>query len=78
MRGPTKIASNSEPRAADPFQNHALTPCWYASPVAPTVAPAPMFAASIVAAMYGHVSLRPATKKSAGPRTLRAITGRAR
>ena len=67
--GPTQRASTKVPRPTAPFHHSALMPSWYARPVAPTVAPAPMLAASTVDAMSGHVSLRPATKKSAGTLT---------
>jgi hypothetical protein len=70
--GPMNSARNTDPIAAEPFHHHALMPSWYPSPVAPTVAPAPMFDASTVVKISGALSRRPATKKSALPRTNRA------
>ena len=62
-------ASTSDPVPADPTHHHADTPCEYPMPVAPTVDPAPMLAASIVEKMRPGPSCRPATKKSDAPRT---------
>ncbi len=73
MRGPIQKASASDPIAADPFHHQADTPWKYASPAAPTVVPAPMFAASTVAKSSGALKRLPATKKSPLPRTSREI-----
>jgi hypothetical protein len=72
-RGPMKSARNTDPIAADPFHHHALMPSKYPRPVAPMVAPAPMFDARTVENRSVALSERPATKKSALPRTSRAI-----
>jgi hypothetical protein len=72
MRGPMNSARKTDPIAADPFHHHALMPSLYPRPVAPTVAPAPMFDASTVVKINGALRRRPATKKSALPRTNRA------
>ena len=68
-----KNARNTDPIAAEPFHHHALIPSKYPRPAAPIVAPAPMFAARTVEKRSGAPSDRPATKKSALPRTKRAI-----
>src|SRR5258705_13635119 len=65
MRGPMKNARKMDPIADDPFHHHAPIPSKYARPVAPIVAPAPMFEARTVEKSRGALSARPATKKSA-------------
>src|SRR5262245_33632929 len=66
-------ASRTDPMAAEPTHHQALMPCWYARPVAPTVEPAPIFAASIVENMRPGPKRRLATKKSDELRTRRPI-----
>ena len=73
IRGPMKKARNTDPIADEPFHHHALMPSKYPRPVAPMVAPAPMFDARMVEKRSGAVSDRPATKKSALPLTRRPI-----
>ena len=63
----------SDPSPADPTHHHALKPSRYASPVAPSVEPAPMFAASIEAKMSAGPRLRPAKKKALLLRTNLAV-----
>ena len=70
-RGPTQKASSSEPMPADPFHHQALRPSRYPMPVAPTVDPAPMFAASTVEKSSQALRLRPATKNALVLRTRR-------
>ncbi len=65
IRGPMKHARKMDPIADEPFHHQALMPSKYARPVAPIVAPAPMFDARTVEKRSGAVSDRPATKKSA-------------
>ena len=71
--GPTQNASTSDPIPAEPTHHQTATPVRYARDVAPTVDPAPIFPASIVAKMSPGPSRRPATKKSDAPRTRRPI-----
>ena len=59
--------------AGRPVPPPRADPVAIAEPAAPTVVPAPMLAASIVENRSGADSLRPATKKSALPRTARDI-----
>jgi hypothetical protein len=58
------IANSIDAVPAEPTHHHALIPSRYARPAAPTVEPAPILAASIVAKMRPPPSERPATKKS--------------
>src|SRR5947209_6685643 len=64
MRGPTNCDNRKHPMEADPTHHHAPIPNRYPSPAAPTVDPAPMFAARNVAKILPGPSLRPATRKS--------------
>jgi hypothetical protein len=66
-------AKISDPMPAEPTYHHALNPSRYAKPVAPTVVPAPMFAASIDARISPGPRLRPATKNALLVRTNRAV-----
>src|SRR5712691_9336214 len=73
MAGPIQNPRIADPSAADPTHHHAATPPEYPRPVAPTVDPPPMFAASMVEKMSPGPSRRPATKKSFVPETRRPI-----
>src|SRR5439155_13604145 len=73
MAGPIQNARTREPMAAEPTHHQATTPFRYPRDVAPTVEPAPMFAASIVEKTSPGPRRRPATKKSEAPATLRPI-----
>src|SRR5947207_13542126 len=73
MDGPSQNARIVVPTAADPTHRQAAIPCEKPIPVAPTVDPAPMLAASIVEKIRPGPRLRPATKKSDALRTRRPI-----
>jgi hypothetical protein len=61
-RGATSSPISRQPIAADPDHHQAESPWRYASPAAPTVEPAPMLAASMVAKTIAPESERDATK----------------
>ena len=55
--GRSRTRAASDPMAADPFHHQALSPSRYPRPVAPTVEPAPMLAASTVEKMSAALKL---------------------
>jgi hypothetical protein len=71
IRGATRSPRKRHPIAAEPDHHQADSPWRYPSPVAPTVEPAPMFAARRVTNTIPAGSMRPATKKSPEARTRR-------